>query len=97
MFDDFFNSANFSNNKDAIVSTYIKNTNKNKTINIISGEYKDLNGKKIFPGESLNITLRIPSGYREFINNPIIMNNNLYMYVGYIDEDARDPLIYQPN
>jgi hypothetical protein len=80
---------------DMIISTELHNPYKSKALQIISGEYEDLNGKFIQPGEVFPFTIVVPAGYREFIN-PTYFKNTPYIYVGLRDKDAAEPMIHSP-
>ncbi len=77
------------------MTAVVKNISHKKPLTIISGEYAELNGKILGPGERVYLNLVIPKGYREFIKEDVIMERNI-IYVGLQDAQAAEPLFYVP-
>lgn len=65
-----------------------------KPLTIMSGEFKDLNGKIVAPGRELQVSLEIPEGYREFMYQQRIKGKDV-LYVGLRLAEAADPLVYK--
>lgn len=82
-------------NADIILGAQLFNSHKRKPLTIISGEFKELNGKVIQPRTELNINLNIPAGYREYINETFF-KGKYYIYVGLCDKDQAEPFVYKP-
>ena len=78
--------------QDYITRAFLENPT-NQPIHLISGEYKQLNKKILYPREKLQLILEIPAGYREFIKPDGICGKQV-VYVGTRLEEAADPLIY---
>ena len=74
----------------------IVNSSHEKSLTIISGEFNELNGKIIAPGQKINLNLLIPVGYREYLNEDSILGRHI-IYVGLRDKDAAEPLFYRPS
>lgn len=85
----------FPGETDMIIKTRIQNPYYNKPLTIISGEFKDLNGKIMSPGGNLEVSFMVPAGYREYIK-PTSFKGKSFLYIGLRDKEAAEPLIYKP-
>ena len=73
----------------------IGNPSKTRTLIIMSGEFEDLNGRLLNPGEQMDVNLWIPEGFREYIKEERILGNDV-LYVGLRDRAAADPFLHSP-
>jgi len=81
--------------EDMIIRTELQNPYNNKTLTIISGEFKELNGKKMRPNTNLEVSFIVPAGYREYIKSTSFKGNP-FIYVGLRDKEAAEPVVYKP-
>ena len=78
--------------QDTIISVQLINSER-KILTIQSGEYEELNNRILQPGETMNVNCFIPKGCREYIKH-LNVKGKAYIYVGYVSQEAVDPLIY---
>ena len=82
-------------NANVILAVQLFNSHKTKPLKIISGEFKELNGTFIKPGEEVIENLNIPAGFREYIKEDKILGQNI-LYVGLVNKDQPKPMIHNP-
>ena len=82
-------------NADILLTANLFNAHMNKPLTIISGEYKELNGKVLGPQSEMMVNLNIPAGFREYINETEFQGKH-YLYVGLRDKDQAEPFVYKP-
>jgi len=80
---------------DMVIKTELQNPYNNKILTIISGEFKDLNGKIMEPNSNLEVSFIVPAGYREYIKATSFKGKS-FIYVGLRDKEAADPVVYKP-
>lgn len=80
--------------QDMVVSVQLINPER-QILTIQSGEYEELNNRILQPGEIMNVNCFIPKGCREYIK-PLNIKGKSYIYVGYVSQEAVDPVIYHP-
>ncbi len=81
---------------DMVIGARIQNPYIDKCLTIISGEFENLNGKIIGPGQPIEINFVVPAGYREYIK-PTSFNGKAYVYIGLRDGQAADPIVHKPS
>ena len=82
------------NGEGSVIMTAMLVNPQRKPLTIMSGEFKDLNGKVLAPGREMEIRIEIPEGFREFMYQQNIMGRDV-LYVGLRAADAAEPFVHK--